>query len=408
MLRLGRAAPIAVVVCAALASVAHGCGVFSSGECTDKALCPDEGDGSNGDDRTTVDVGSGGDGVGGDTNPSDGSGDGTTHGGDGSIDAPFDSFVQPDSPADANDGCPTGENCTNGIDDNCDGLVDCADPLCTSGYACTPAVPNSWFGPVALWEGSNAAPSCAGAYTTDVVDGNYGLIASPANCSCGCGAVTGASCSNVSVTLYSDAQCTATCSSWGLPPNFCVSFGSCGISAAQGSMQPQTPGSCTPNPSKSLPPYSWTGDGRACSYGGPNDTGGCNGGSLCVARATSPYGSKLCIWTSGDVPCPNGGYSVKHTYYTGASDTRDCTLCTCDIPKNGSCSATWMAYSQTQCQGNANGTFSTPLACTAINPATRSIQATNFQLNSGTCNPQGGAAMGSVTPTGPTTVCCEP
>jgi hypothetical protein len=31
---------------------------------------------------------------------------------------------------------PGGENCTNGIDDNCDGLVDCADPTCATDPTC--------------------------------------------------------------------------------------------------------------------------------------------------------------------------------------------------------------------------------------------------------------------------------
>ncbi|MGA7121295.1 MAG: hypothetical protein WBY94_14420, partial [Polyangiaceae bacterium] len=55
------------------------------------------------------------------------------------------------------------ENCTNGIDDNCDGLVDCAEPSCqTAGYACVGAAPAGWSGPDLFWTGAAGAtaPAC--------------------------------------------------------------------------------------------------------------------------------------------------------------------------------------------------------------------------------------------------------
>src|SRR6185436_995373 len=42
-------------------------------------------------------------------------------------------------------GPPPAEDCENGVDDDGDGLVDCADPDCAKlGYQCVAAVPSGW------------------------------------------------------------------------------------------------------------------------------------------------------------------------------------------------------------------------------------------------------------------------
>lgn len=94
-----------------------------------------------------------------------------------------------DSPGDAGgaDACDAAvEDCTNGLDDNCNGLVDCADPECASqGFACTPAVPVGWS-LVAYVE--NARPSCPVGWGASApnVEGPDGGGA----CQCACGAPT--------------------------------------------------------------------------------------------------------------------------------------------------------------------------------------------------------------------------
>src|SRR5689334_5880623 len=76
-----------------------------------------------------------------------------------------------------------GEDCTNGVDDNDDGLIDCADPGC-SGYACVSVIPMGWQGYVALYDGPAAKdPGCGGDFPRSVFTGTGSLVNSPAKCS---------------------------------------------------------------------------------------------------------------------------------------------------------------------------------------------------------------------------------
>ena len=76
---------------------------------------------------------------------------------------------------------PTETDCTDGIDNDCNGKIDCADPACTSaGYSCTPELgQNLQF----AWFSANATPACPGTSTaTDVV----AKVTAPSTCDCGC------------------------------------------------------------------------------------------------------------------------------------------------------------------------------------------------------------------------------
>src|SRR5207247_1349188 len=78
--------------------------------------------------------------------------------------------------------CALSEDCTNGVDDNCDQLSDCADPQCTTGYTCTEAAPAGWSAPVVRFEGPGAPPACTGQWPNGAYDGNATLAAGNAGC----------------------------------------------------------------------------------------------------------------------------------------------------------------------------------------------------------------------------------
>jgi len=196
--------------CGALV-VAQGCADFSSGQCTDKALCDTSEAGA-----TDVTVG------------------------DAIIDVSVDTLVRPDG--DVPDGeCNGGaEDCANGKDDNCNGLVDCADPVCqNAGYVCA-APPQGWSGPVALESVSGGTlPSCGGSYATSVQQGHDGASGSPATCGCSCSGPTNVQCNGVDVSYYTDNGCGALYGSASLPAvNFCVSTGDTSVIATEGVAQP--------------------------------------------------------------------------------------------------------------------------------------------------------------------------
>jgi hypothetical protein len=107
-----------------------------------------------------------------------------------------------DGGADAGDAAPM-ENCLNGIDDNGNGLVDCADPECQVGYGCAVDPVTGWNGLVYVQE---ITYSPNGAPPSPCPDGKlpavYYAAPSAAECtSCSC-ALNGAACSAPKVDKF--------------------------------------------------------------------------------------------------------------------------------------------------------------------------------------------------------------
>ncbi|HZU84709.1 MAG TPA: hypothetical protein VE987_17385 [Polyangiaceae bacterium] len=327
-----------------------------------------------------------------------------------------------DGPIEASSACvPTGpENCTNGVDDDCNGLVDCADPAC-GAYTCAAPVPAGWSGPIAWWQGSSGAtaPGCAAGFQ-QAFDANSGLSGAAATCSCSCTAsgqvcsVSGdfhpdQSCGNApcaTVTPASSGACTA------VPSNTCGSGGSFSVS---GTPAPSG-GTCSARVTSSVPPAVWAGAARACAYAGPADTGaGCAPAERCVAApGAGGYGAKLCIYTTSATPpsaCPAGYASgAPIVVYSGYTDTRGCGACACSGPSGGSCSGTIEIYGSGGCTGsNGSATYTLGTACQAysgLSPVPGSVKA-SYVVTGGSCSVQSQPpATGAVTATGPTTVCC--
>jgi hypothetical protein len=357
------------------------------------------------------------------------------------VDAP----ATPDAPADVatdtNDGCSSvKENCTNGIDDNCNGLIDCADPECMSqGFTCVPPWASSgWTGPTVLYDAFQAggpAPtplSCtgAGAYTQALPTavstrlGNYDPTAANPTCGCTCGStVQGVTCPEPSVTGSTNmcpgggttvsATATATCSQLTASDDF-NSF-----TVAQGAA---SGGSC-PSNDTGLPVPSWNvatgweGAGSACTTGRAASSyfsgaqGGCTGTEVCVEPLPGAFnGGAACVFLSGKATCPTG-YSTEHDYFTGANDTRSCEYtCTC-TPTGVACTADLTVSNQSTCTGGMTMT-DLSIGCTSVSDYSPVwMEAT--VASTGSCTfaagavAGGAAATGSVTPTGQVTVCCD-
>jgi hypothetical protein len=442
-----RARRVATVLAACVATglAAQSCAVMSSSsDCADKAACPDDGGGtSSGGGGVEGATGDDAPGQGDDTADGAGAADDVTvdqlasadaaaiqdvgSGSDARLDVSADVAVDRavDAPADAFDGCiATGpEICTNGIDDNCDGKIDCADPAC-SGYKCAAAVPSGgWIGPVLLWTGlaTAARPACPTGYTT-ALDANTGPTGTADTCGCSC-AASGQVCS-VTGNFHGDQMCNTTGCATGAP----ASNGACTAAPATGcgsggsfevglgAAQRPTGGRCTPQMAPTVvPPIGWTTSARICSLTVPVDVpGGCGASSeWCVpgSGTASGFVATPCVYQSGDIACPAAYTNDRTVVFSAENDGRTCAGCTCtsSAPAGGACTGTISIFPGAGCTGNVD-VYTLGTRCLAyndqapINPM--SVQA-NYTVTPGTCAVATQATpTGSVTPTGPTTVCC--
>ena len=427
----------------ALAIGPAGCGVMAStDDCASKATCiadastaPAEA-GANGSD-SDLEGGDEGDlgldGEGGETS-------GDAAGGDATIEASSDAMAHDATgdivdalvaPADANDAagdssdgatreagasdaCASVEDCTNGIDDDCNGAIDCADPACQAGYACVPTTPAGWLGPVALYEGTSAAPGCPTGYAP-AVDAHGAPSGGSAQCACSC-ASAGSQCSASVGQFYSDTNCNNACTGTAsVSSGACTAVTHCG--GANVSFTAAAPtwtgGTCTAQASTTLPSLTYASTARLCSTAAQDAPGGCTGtGQQCLPLPMAPYGTRACIYLVGDPPpssCPAGPYSAYHVFYSAAADTRGCTMCQCGgTATGGTCSGEVDVYSGSSCTGTTPSPFVFGTT-TCLGLSSPQHTQGNYTASAGTCAaPSGGTATGGVQGTGATTVCCLP
>lgn len=329
------------------------------------------------------------------------------------------------------------EDCTNGVDDNGDGKVDCADPACGAA-ACVSEVPSGWTGYIALYEGDPGKdPGCpAVTFPNQLYTGKAGLTAPPAQCStCTCGAPVGITC-----TVPPLSVATATCAQIQTGSSFCsgdlneAATGVCngqdgflggqtncgppptckGNQACNGSITlPEAAvtgtGICTASAqSAKVSQASWSTLGRAC--GNMAIGGGCNVGQVCLPKPAAPYQGGICVFKKGLSTCP-ALFPTQHVFYDDLDDKRACSDCTCGTSSGGACQATVNIYKDgTVNTCNTLLTTITAGTCKDLtgNPTVGARKVTSVQVtNPGSCPPGGGQALGAATPTGPTTFCCK-
>jgi len=324
------------------------------------------------------------------------------------------------------DGCASSvENCDNGVDDDCDGLVDCADPMC-GGFECVPAAPSGWTGyfRVATGGESSTAAACptGGAATT-----LYANPAGAADCTtCSC-PVTGAECSPPSIGCVAGS---ATCGAGStLPPADWTSSldnGACDMPTAL--LPPMTTslsceitrptavtaaGSCTPSAVSFANTAKFATQVDVCGAAIPGG-GGCSGGNVCVPKSGAPYSTTVCVESAAATSCPPN-WGTSYPTYTSANDTRACTQCECTGPTTSCTGGSYTFFDLDGCAGDGTGGTSAPVtisssACANVSAllddGSWSAKAT-LPAVSTSCTPSGGVAMGSVSPMGAMLICCQ-
>jgi len=313
--------------------------------------------------------------------------------------------------------CSTIEICDNGVDDNCNGLIDCADPYCTSspgGWTCTDAPEgNGWT--IAAYD-QTARPACPPNFATSASDVLSALSGGADTCGCTCTNTKAATCDGT--WCYQNYGATPV--ACGNPPygacdavanGACVQTGKNSIAGNndfifQGSPT-TTAGACGGAPAVVTKPAVTDDPGETCSL--PAAGGGCSAGSVCAP--TVPSGFQLCSFKTGSATCPNG--LVQSTVYAGYSDTRACGACACGGTTDLACDVTNATfYPETNCTGTPRFEFAAN-TCQGTGGnggdmySYQVIVATNGKATDCTVTTNS-TPTGAVTATGASTMCCVP
>ncbi len=290
------------------------------------------------------------------------------------------------------------EACTNGLDDDADGKVDCEDEDC-GGYQCVPAPSDPAFsgGPLLLLPAASGAP-CGPAFPTAGLDG-VRLLAAPSPCDCTCGAATGQAC-QATVTTHTSPSCAGAGGATAVGAACVTGAGAASVSAAVAPAGGACAGSPVPPVAPSFEPA------RTCQA---ERGGGCGGGHVC-ARPPAPSDGLVCFERPGDTPCDDPTYPIKVLVFDDEPiDGRTCSgTCSCDPPEGGSCAGA-LTVRDGSCAGALVGSLSLGEACEDLTSPTAvsglSLSAT--VAAPGSCTPNHRTESGTLEGSAHTLCCAE-
>jgi hypothetical protein len=319
-----------------------------------------------------------------------------------------------DAPPEVMPGCvPKTEDCYNGVDDDCDGLPDCADPDCAPTTVCVPR-------PTGLVGTTIANGTCPAGFAPKSNTGTpFGLTVdgggtSCAGCQCGQSVVT--SCTSTLTTYVSIADCqagtngknVATVSTGGADPCPVPDTSTANVYGAALSAWTVASSTCVASGAPVRPTAAFATGLSFCmsAYVGELGQTGCPTGSVCMRRP--PAGNAACALLDDASACPAG---TKTTLvYAGLQDNRTCAPCACDLQGASCDSLVLQMGSDYGCGLDTADIHGGARTCTTTQPAS-GVYTPGYHLagtpTNGTCKPVGTLA-GTIAPTGGRALCCLP
>jgi hypothetical protein len=312
------------------------------------------------------------------------------------------------------------ENCLDGVDNDGDGAVDCADSDCTAGFQCVPAVPNGWKGyyEVSQTDFPNAPGACDGGAKPDVY---FAGPAGPPECTmCTCGDLAGGTCSAPQISCWAGSStCMGQETDWTQAladgnchkPFMLLGFNNQLSCELKSPSQVVTKGSCAPSFSDFPNKNTWKNEVGACSV--PATGGGCPGAHVCVPKPAGGAAGKICIEKAGNTQCPAGGPWNQVLTYTSGTDTRSCAACKCGDGSASCNGGLYTAYDLDQCAVNG-GDPPIPIDSANCKNVSALLDQGSWSFKgtiptpTGTCPASGGEPQGQVSPDGAVTFCCQP
>lgn len=312
------------------------------------------------------------------------------------------------------------EDCLDGIDNDSNGAIDCADQACQAGFHCVDAEPaGGWKGHFYVTATTLPAPAAAPCPPDlQANGGEFATPAGPAQCSaCSCGALQGAACSAPGIACFPNStSCMGTPQDWtpAVKDGAChkpsvpaITFSlSCKLTSAPAVV---AAGSCAPSPVDfpNKAPFQQ----RIDACGTDKVGGGCPSGKVCVPKGSGGPTESLCVRQDGAKACP-AGWTQTIGGYTGAADTRSCDACACGAPGTGCTGGSYTFFDLDQCMAGGNdnpipvGSSTCADVSALLDSFSWSVQG-QLPMPKGSCPASGGAPTGSVQPTQPFTYCCK-
>ena len=299
------------------------------------------------------------------------------------------------------------EDCFNGIDDDCDGAIDCADSDCGASIAqCVALDPTS--GKIGVSAGVGACPSDYPSASPILGGLNPGTCA-------GCNCTAGPTTCTTTVYGYKDATaCTAQAAgisvgTWkpGAEGSMCqstVDWTPVGLNGATAgiAIDAFTPNeSCSVSGSPTITASTWNASLDFCAAAKVG--GGCGTGRVCVPASPS---ASICELFTGVHACPTG--TTGSDWYTGYSSNLSCGSCGCT--PTGNCNNITLGYGKDgtcddigMIPGKRSVCFSDPTQFPTGQLKSPSVQILGAAIDS--CSALA-PMSGTVTPTGRQTLCC--
>lgn len=308
------------------------------------------------------------------------------------------------------------ENCLDGLDNDGDGLADCADPDCGAGYECVDDAPAGWEGYFRILTAKYPDPNppmCLDGSPPITLRANPG---GPATCSaCLC---AGSGCAAPILCWEDSSNCdivlpvnkTGPFNSPGGCSDINILFSGFKMSCTLAGPGVMPAGGCDPAGGEPSVPALWLDQVSACQiYHRPSEppNAGCDAGKVCIPKSVGAYNGAPCVRLLGEgSECPSGwGYQV--VAYEMEDDTRGCSQCTCTPTSCVGGGYTFYDYDSCQSGGDSSITLSSA-QCVKISPLldadTGSVQPIPGKTQ---CVAGGGAPTGAVKGINPTTFCCR-
>ena len=229
------------------------------------------------------------------------------------------------------------EDCFDGIDNDCNGMIDCADPACAPQGECV-AAGNTNF---KLGVEANPTDTCPTNFTGGETALNQGLVVPVATTCTGCSCAASTTCSIGLYQYASVAACTADTTLTGgtlvgsqlNSASLTCEMGTLNAPAYRIGSFTKTDSAYTPSGTAAKPAVSWTTQKKFCAAA--RTGAGCSPGYVCAPKQAQL--SSHCVRADGALACPAGYNAMGSGWYKDFTDARTCGACSCGAQTPGDC-----------------------------------------------------------------------